>query len=211
MNSVSSDSARNSILTKLRHTPARHEGKQYSPVSSVDDYFVQVSSGKLITTFSENLIQLSGECIMCDSEKEAFEALSGIVSSHTVYVAQPYVQQLCERYSQSYDLQEACAENCVYSLTTCDALAARTASVIFSSNTIQSRTLISAPEVHIVIAYEKQLVPDLPQALQNIPARDSSQLTVVTGPSRTADIEKTLVLGAHGPKRLCVIIIKDDA
>ena len=64
-----------------------------------------------------------------------------------------------------------------------------------------------------MLAYSSQLVPDLKQALAGIRKkyRDNypSLVTLVSGPSRTADIEKTLVMGAHGPKELYVFLIDD--
>ncbi len=62
------------------------------------------------------------------------------------------------------------------------------------------------PPVHLVIAGRDQLVPDLAVAMSMLRERYDdrwpSALSVITGPSRTADIEKNLVMGAHGPKRL---------
>jgi L-lactate dehydrogenase complex protein LldG len=74
------------------------------------------------------------------------------------------------------------------------------------------RRLSIYPEVHIVLAYTSQLVTDLKDGFAlikekygvNIP----SMITNITGPSRTADIEKTLVLGAHGPKELFVFLLE---
>jgi L-lactate dehydrogenase complex protein LldG len=65
--------------------------------------------------------------------------------------------------------------------------------------------------VHIVLAYTSQLVLDLKDGFKLIKekyaTRLPSMITTVTGPSRTADIEKTLVLGAHGPKELFVFLL----
>jgi L-lactate dehydrogenase complex protein LldG len=69
------------------------------------------------------------------------------------------------------------------------------------------------PEIHIVVGYSSQLVPDLKNALKQLRTKYEdnfpSVISLVTGPSRTADIEKTLVLGAHGPKELYVFLIED--
>jgi L-lactate dehydrogenase complex protein LldG len=62
-----------------------------------------------------------------------------------------------------------------------------------------------------VLARRDQMVPDLPAAFEllkseygeNIP----SMISFITGPSRTADIERTIVLGAHGPKKLTVLCV----
>jgi L-lactate dehydrogenase complex protein LldG len=65
--------------------------------------------------------------------------------------------------------------------------------------------------VHIIIAYKQQLVDYLEKAYSGI--RDKyqddfpSHVALITGPSRTADIEKTLVLGAHGPRELRVFLV----
>jgi L-lactate dehydrogenase complex protein LldG len=69
------------------------------------------------------------------------------------------------------------------------------------------------PEIHIVVAYSSQLVPDLKDAFKEIKKKYEpefpSVISLITGPSRTADIEKTLVMGAHGPKELYVFLIED--
>ena len=73
------------------------------------------------------------------------------------------------------------------------------------------RRLSIYPPVHIVLAYTSQLVPDLKDAFALLKSKYGNQIpsmiTNVTGPSRTADIEKTLVLGAHGPKELFVFLL----
>ena len=76
------------------------------------------------------------------------------------------------------------------------------------------RRMFVYPPVHIVLAYTSQLVPDLKQALIGIKQKYSdkipSMISVITGPSRTADIEKTLVLGAHGPREIYVFLVDDN-
>ena len=74
-------------------------------------------------------------------------------------------------------------------------------------------TSVYAP-VHICIAYTNQLVYDVREALQGMKERYDknlpSQITFATGPSRTADIEKTLVVGVHGPKEVYVFLVEQD-
>jgi L-lactate dehydrogenase complex protein LldG len=78
-----------------------------------------------------------------------------------------------------------------------------------------SRRLNVYPETHVVIAYVDQLVDDLKDAFIAVQKKYSgklpSMLSVITGPSRTADIEKTLVMGAHGPRQLFVILVETPA
>ncbi|HML85266.1 MAG TPA: LUD domain-containing protein, partial [Bacteroidales bacterium] len=85
-------------------------------------------------------------------------------------------------------------------------------SIVMSSKLHGGRNSYSMPDVHIVIGYASQVVREIKHALQEIKTRYSSPpslVTFVTGPSRTGDIEKTLVMGAHGPKELYLLFIDD--
>jgi L-lactate dehydrogenase complex protein LldG len=67
--------------------------------------------------------------------------------------------------------------------------------------------------VHVVIARSSQVVLEIGDALAGIKGKYGqmpSQVSMITGPSRTADIEKTLVLGAHGPRDLFVFLLNDQ-
>jgi L-lactate dehydrogenase complex protein LldG len=94
-------------------------------------------------------------------------------------------------------------------ITLADALIAQTGSVFVSASGGGRGASVVAP-THIVYAFAKQLVPDLVTALRNATADGhldkNSYACVISGSSRTADIEKILVQGAHGPMRLVVIL-----
>ena len=93
-------------------------------------------------------------------------------------------------------------------MTGCDCLIAQTGSIVVSTRKAGGRVLSVWPPVHLVIARRDQLVPDLAVAMRLLRQRYDgdwpSLLSVTTGPSRTADIEKVPVLGAHGPKRIAL-------
>jgi len=94
-------------------------------------------------------------------------------------------------------------------ITECEALVAQTGSVLVSAGCGGRGASIVAP-VHIVVATIDQLVPDLDAALARVQSRGTvsanSYLCLITGSSRTADIEKILVMGAHGPRRLIIFL-----
>lgn len=97
-------------------------------------------------------------------------------------------------------------------LTRCEFLIARHGSILVSSNQLSGRKMNILPEIHLVLAYTSQLVPDIKQAIIQIRAKYTtlpSMISIISGPSRTADIEKTLVMGAHGPKELYLLLIDD--
>lgn len=101
---------------------------------------------------------------------------------------------------------------CDAAITGCESLVARTGSIVLSARNSGRITSVYTP-VHICIAFTSQLVYDIKDALVlmknkykgNLP----SLVTLATGPSRTADIEKTLVVGVHGPKEVYLFLVDD--
>ena len=97
-------------------------------------------------------------------------------------------------------------------ISECDALVAQTGSVLLTSRSAGGRALSVLPPHHVVVTKIDQLLPDLPSAYELIGRKylgnPPSFMTMITGPSRTGDIERTIVLGAHGPKQLTVILIR---
>jgi L-lactate dehydrogenase complex protein LldG len=91
-------------------------------------------------------------------------------------------------------------------------LLADTGSCLIACPTAQDRLLCYLPPACVVIARTSQLVEHLPAAWASIAPRVADpamcgEFVIVTGPSRTADIEKILILGVHGPKRVVVLLV----
>jgi L-lactate dehydrogenase complex protein LldG len=110
---------------------------------------------------------------------------------------------------KNYDVHEL--EACDVGISECDALIAQTGSVLVTNRSAGGRALSVLPPHHVVIARREQLVADLPAAFDLLKQKYSdnypSMISFITGPSRTGDIERILVLGAHGPKRLTIFLI----
>ena len=106
-----------------------------------------------------------------------------------------------------YDVNEL--EQCDAGISACDALVAQMGSVLVTSRSAGGRALSVLPPHHVVLARKDQLVRDLSAALKLVQEKYSdaypSFMGFITGPSRTGDIERILVLGAHGPKKLTII------
>jgi L-lactate dehydrogenase complex protein LldG len=107
---------------------------------------------------------------------------------------------------QGYDVQAL--EQCDAGITECEVLIAQTGGLVVTSRGTGGRALSVLPPHHVVVARRDQLVADLPAAfafLQQKYAPDfPSMISFITGPSRTGDIERILVMGAHGPKKLTI-------
>jgi len=110
---------------------------------------------------------------------------------------------------QAYDKRELAG--CDVGISDCDALVAQTGSVLVTSRGAGGRALSVLPPHHVVLARREQLVPDLPAAFALLKTKYGagypSMISFITGPSRTGDIERILVLGAHGPKKLTILCL----
>jgi L-lactate dehydrogenase complex protein LldG len=102
-------------------------------------------------------------------------------------------------------------ESCDAGLTECESLVAQTGSVCVTARSSGGRALSVLPPHHIVIASRAQIVADLAAAYERLAekygATYPSFISFISGPSRTGDIERILVLGAHGPKKLTVLLV----
>jgi len=113
------------------------------------------------------------------------------------------------RTDQPFNASEL--EGCDAGITECDALIAQTGSVLVTNRSAGGRALSVLPPHHVVIARREQLLRDLPAAFELVKkkyaANYPSMISFITGPSRTGDIERILVLGAHGPKKLTIFCV----
>ena len=102
-------------------------------------------------------------------------------------------------------------ESCDAGVTGCEVLVAQTGGIMVSVESAGGRALSVLPPHHVVIARTLQMVPDLTAAFEHVKQKYGKQFpsffSFITGPSRTGDIERILVLGAHGPKRLSLLLI----
>lgn len=112
------------------------------------------------------------------------------------------------RTDRAYEVSDL--ETCDAGISECDALIAQTGSVLITNRSAGGRALSVLPPHHVVLARASQLVPDLPEAFALLKRKYApdypSFISLITGPSRTGDIERILVLGAHGPKRLTILL-----
>jgi L-lactate dehydrogenase complex protein LldG len=87
---------------------------------------------------------------------------------------------------------------------------AETGSLLLVSGTGQTLTASLLPEVHVAVLKTSRLVPTVADALRRPEVRNAAAGVIITGPSRTGDIEMTHTIGVHGPGELHVFLIDDS-
>ncbi len=102
-------------------------------------------------------------------------------------------------------------------LTDAELAIAETGSVLLAENSLAARVVSMLTLTHFVLLTTDKLVPmldDAAKVLQQLTGQGPDQrhyVSFVTGPSRTADIERTLTIGVQGPKALCVIVVNNPS
>lgn len=86
---------------------------------------------------------------------------------------------------------------------------ADTGSLAQNSTAIEQRLVSSLPTIHIALVPTGGLLPDMPALLAKVNPKECAYLAMITGPSRTADIERVLTIGVHGPERLVIIFVDE--
>ena len=136
------------------------------------------------------------------------------VAGHAHELVEPVLAALpcgVHRVEAAARFDKNALEACDAGITACEAVVAQTGSILVSSRTCGGRGLSILPHVHLVVATIDQIVPTVGDALHLVRDRHAgrmpSMLSFITGPSRTGDIERILVLGAHGPKELFVVLV----
>ena len=212
--------ARENILSKIRRnleghtTPMPYPDADNEPVSAI--YSIPFLSDE--ENFAEAFIDAGGRFVFCDNEQELLENI------YTLYENRGWKNLVCteERVLQLFLNNkmpfvkgiENAAEDADVCVTGCEAIISRTGSIIFSSRQFMGRTSTIFYPVHLIVAYANQVMEDIGQALELMNKRYGtglpSMINVNTGPSRTADIEKTLVTGVHGPGEVFCFLINAE-
>ena len=84
-----------------------------------------------------------------------------------------------------------------------------TGTLVQDSTAVEQRLVSSLPTIHIALIPTSGLLPDLPTLLTRVHPKECGYIAMITGPSRTADIERVLTIGVHGPERLVIVFVDE--
>lgn len=167
------------------------------------------------TFFTKVFKELGGELFECKSLADCTQLIEKQITKHNytnVYNFVPDLTGILKNIAKEYKNEDIDFEKTECVITNCELLVSRTGSIVISSHSQAGRKFNIIPDTHIVIAYRKQLISDIEDALNYMEEKyhDTlpSMISLIAGPSRTADIEKTLVMGAHGPKEILLFLIQ---
>ena len=213
-----STSAREAILGTLREA-ARPRGA--APVTAPGPHTRPAWTGSPVARLQERLQSRSASVELLDDRAAAIpeavlrymaaRGLPGRLACAAALQGLPWPVGLLDLHVGAARRDEA------VSVTTCLAAVAETGVLMLASGPQTPTTLNFVPEHHLVVVRESQIVGWMEDAWQVLRRHAQAQgampraVNVISGPSRTADVEQTLQLGAHGPRHLHVMIVADGA
>ncbi|MGQ1890000.1 LutC/YkgG family protein [Thermophagus sp. OGC60D27] len=206
---INNSNSKEIILSKLRNSKPRSWEMKWQDEVPDGEVFERLLDP--LSSFIEELEGLGGQVFIEKNEEDAWLKLKLLLRERGweyFVVEDGTIKDKClgndipiaESFSESDDSEVG--------LTGCEALVALTGSVMVSSSA-SGRKMNIFPSIHVVLAAKDQLVHSIKDGFERIEAKYGhrpSQISLISGPSRTADIEKTLVMGAHGPRELIVVI-----
>lgn len=204
------------MLEEIRRNLEESGGQNYSLPEPEES----ASKNDLMELFTKQLSAVDGEPFVVDGRKELLEEIRHYLRKREIEdEIQLFEDELIKKLKIFPGLKDV--ENIVKkeesnvsslfeaqaSITGVDYLLAETGSCVISSELPGGRYGSLIPPYHIAVAEKSSILPDF-KALCNTDIFDSLTVNLISGPSRTADIEKNLVLGMHGPVRLAVFIVR---
>lgn len=208
--------SREKILKKVRNALIHKSSKPEPGNVDFDSPIHSKSEEAPEIAFAQKFTALTGKFAFCENTNDFESIFKEFVSESNlgaIYCAEESLKEILKKAGIKHEDDPSKMTACKVTVTNCEYLIARTGSIMVSSKQRSGRKLPVFPDIHIVVAYTSQLVDDIKDALKAIKLKYGdnapSLISLISGPSRTADIEKTLILGAHGPKEIYVFLIDD--
>ena len=207
--------AKENILKRIRQALSNPVPLPFPQSEGTNSVF-HPATDTLDVVFAQEFINMQGKFSFCIDEAEMLQQLEQLIAEKQWTKIYCNTDKWNAKFSNTINL-----ESCDASITGCEFLVARTGTIVMSAAQQSGRTVSVYAPIHICIAYTNQLVYDVKDALQSLKEKYArpddtvgqagnipSLITFATGPSRTADIEKTLVTGVHGPKEVYCFLVE---
>jgi L-lactate dehydrogenase complex protein LldG len=207
--------AKENILRNIREALSETTPLPFSQ-SEGNSLLFQKPHDDFAVIFAEEFGKLQGQFAYCETEAELTQLVRTLTTQLNIqklFFANDQFEAILRNngFEQPAYLS---LNDCDAAITGCEMLVARTGTIVLSSAAKKGRTASVYAPVHICIAFTNQLVYDTRDALlqlkEKYPGDLPSMVTFASGPSRTADIEKTLVKGIHGPAAVYCILLENN-
>jgi len=142
------------------------------------------------------------------------EGLADTPGSEALWAECPFLggidrDELRQNAGLKFEVTRELAAQARFGISQMEWALADTGSLAQNSTAIEQRLVSSLPNIHIALVPTSGILPDMPSLLSMVKPKYCAYLAMITGPSRTADIERVLTIGVHGPDRLIIIFVDE--
>jgi L-lactate dehydrogenase complex protein LldG len=227
------------IRRALASPPLEHHHGHQPETTDIRKLFASdYQDSLLVERFRTEFSRVSGEMAVCTDSESVIDTIRDLIQSSNFATAAISQHPLCRRLQLEEKLKAALPEiyfvnetmdsessversqlrerlsRVELSITGTEYLIADIGTIVTLSNPQASREISLLPAAHLVLATPDQIYPNMAELFREIHEKHGdtlpgSALTLITGPSRTADIEKVLIMGVHGPTRLLAIVFDE--
>jgi L-lactate dehydrogenase complex protein LldG len=211
--------SRDQILTDIRTALGRSIGQRSAPLSAPLLRGPRFDRDLYVPTFVQRFEKLAGKAFVVPDAAAVVPQLSPLLDGKRVVASNaPFLEacgitglpQVESGFTDRDALRDACATADI-GITSADYALAETGTLVMLASRQEARLVSLLPPVHVAIVPRSKILANLDAllSLHPKPAEQSSSMVLITGPSRTADIEQILVRGVHGPGEIYAVIVED--
>ena len=142
------------------------------------------------------------------------EGIADEPQAHAVWAESPFLdgidrQPLAAVAGLKFQVTQELAADARFGISQMEWALADTGTLVQDSSAVEQRLVSSLVDIHIALVPTSGILPDMPGLLERLRPEQSNYIAMITGPSRTADIERVLTIGVHGPERLIIVFVDD--
>jgi L-lactate dehydrogenase complex protein LldG len=209
--------SRDNILHKVRTALGRSVDEAAPPAPPARISIPSIGNAAKIESFRARLEALAGKTHHARSAADALDYVRRLVDGRPAVASNAPLLRECgvtslpsvrSGFTDRQELRALCSTAAV-GITSADYCLADTGTLVTIASREEARLISLLPPVHIAVVDGARMLSGLDEllAIVPLPADQSSSMVLITGPSRTADIEQTLVRGVHGPGEIHVVIL----
>jgi L-lactate dehydrogenase complex protein LldG len=209
--------SRDIILDRVRTALGRSAGQPPDPPPAPRIRIPEVSVSARIEQFRRALEKLAGHFYVAGSKRDAGAYVKSLlagraaVASNSPYLAECGItglESVASGFTREAELREVAA-SAAAGITSADYGLADTGTLVMISSAREARMVSLLPPLHVAVIPREIVLTGLDELFTVLPhpAEATSSMVLITGPSRTADIEQNLVRGVHGPGEIHVVVV----
>ncbi len=208
------------IRKALRRTSGQPPLNEGAPLAAAKLRIPVWDLNRRVDLFVESLENLAGRSLRVPDTSSVVPAIAELLSQKSAVASNsPFLRkcgvtglpQVHTGFTDGEDLKQACASADI-GITSVDYALAATGSFVMLSSANEARLISLLPPTHIAVFPRSRILANLDELLSMVPrpGDQTSSMVLITGPSRTADIEQILVRGVHGPGEVYAVIVDQE-